>query len=210
MSTVYPEGNIESEKHIYCNSDCCICPPKHPKPSKILLECGCHPQDAIFEIRRGRVRRRQEYVLDKVVVDTSCLCRPQVKVEFSSIVYFEAEARGRYGRAKTESETEVEVENFCGEQEVDVALLFELVRVCDGVEEIVQSWNYEKDFQIRGTRSLQIEISEPFTVTYCDRECPGCCSYKMKVSVRRTDGRFKALRVVCPNISALAQGICGN
>lgn len=205
------------------DKDCCIFP-KHPKPKKIFLECGTRPQDAIFEIRRGRVRRRQRFILDRVIVDTSCLCRPQVKIEFSSIVYFKAFATtwGGSGAAEeaeercieegeemcVEEETEAEVQ--CGNKEVEVDLRFELIRICNGVEETVQEWRYLKEFEIDNDDNLEVEISEPFTVTYCDRECPGCCVYKMRVRGRDFDGRFDALRVVTPNISALAQGICGD
>lgn len=204
------------------DKDCCVYT-KHPKPKKILLECGTCPQDAIFEIRRGRVRRRQQFVLDRVLVDTSCLCRPQTKIEFSSIVSFEAEARGRYyGRAGTDEELENEViteadevaeEGMeCGrrEKEVEVDLEFELIRVCDGVEECVRKWRYKKEFEIKYVKDFEVEISEPFTVTFCDRACPGCCVYKMIVKGKDFDGRFESMKVVTPDLSALAQGICGD
>lgn len=193
--------------------DCCIYP-KHPKPKKIFLECGTCPQDAIFEIRRGRPRRRQKFTLDRVIVDTSCLCRPQVKIEFSSIIYFKGEADYRCREAEGEAEAVTEecgeAELQCGEKEIEVDLRFELVRICNGVEETVREWRYLKEFEIDSDDNLEVEISEPFTVTYCDRECPGCCIYKMIVKGRDFDGFFDALRVVTPNISALAQGICGD
>lgn len=190
--------------------DCCIYP-KHPKPKKIFLECGTRPQDAIFDVdRRRRGRRRQEFILDRVIVDTSCLCRPQVKIEFSSIIYFKGEADYRCREAEAVTKECGEAELQCGEKEIEVDLRFELVRICNGVEETVREWRYLKEFEIDSDDNLEVEISEPFTVTYCDRECPGCCIYKMKVTLRDLDGDFDALRVVTPNISALAQGICGD
>lgn len=191
------------------DKDCCILP-KHPKPKKILLECGTCPQDAIFEIRKGRVRRYQEYALDRVLVDTTCLCKPQVKIEFSSIVSFEAKTRRKRYRSTPKPCAKVGSKCRCPEKEVEVNLEFELIRVCNGVEECVRKWNYKKEFEFKYIREFEVGISEPFTVTYCDRECPGCCFYKMIVKGKGFKGRFKSLKVVTPNISALAQGICGD
>lgn len=165
---------------------------KHPKAKKILLECGNNPQDAIFEIDDEEVEEDQTFVLDRVIVDTTCLCRPLVKIEFSSLVFFEAE-----------SEDEDE-----DEAEIKVDLLFELKRVCKDREETLQSWRYLKGFEIEDDDELEIEISEPFTVTFCDRACSDCCEYKMTVTGQDFEGEFDALRVVKPDLSALAQGLC--
>lgn len=213
------------------DNDCCRFP-RHPKPSRILLECGTRPQDAIFETGRRRRRRRrdEEFILDRVVVDTSCLCRPQVKIDFACIVCFEAEAtNGKYGRSGAEAESEVGKETSApeeaaadegiaepaaeiqsGDKELEVELEFELIRVCNGVEETVRKWIYLKEFEIEYNDDLEVEISESFNVTFCDRECPGCCVYKMKVTLEDLEGDFDELRVVSPSISVLAQGICGD
>ena len=175
--------NRDKGKNCCSNSKCC-------KPKAILLECGCNPQDAIFEIDDGCVKEHQSFVLDSLIIDTTCLCRPIVKIEFSSIVYFEGEAE-------------------CGsDKELEVDLLFELVRICKGEKECVRSWRYLKEFEIERNDKLEVEISEPFTVTFCDRVCPDCCEYKMIVKGKDFDGDIDALRVVQPNLSALAQGLC--
>lgn len=166
-----------------------FCEPKHPRPKKILLECGYNPQDAIFEIDDDCVEREQHFVLDRVIVDTTCLSSPLIKIEFSSVVFFEAEGKG-----------------FC-EQEIGVDLLFELERVCNGHKECVQSWRYTKEFEVKAEK-LELEFSDPFAVTFCDRTCPGCCEYKMVVKGKHFEGDFDALRVVKPDLSALAQGVC--
>lgn len=173
------------------DKDTCMFP-KHPKPKKIFLECGCNQQDAIFEIDDGRVEEHQTFVLSRVIVDTTCLFKPVVKIEFSSLVVFEAE------------------DNHGNEHEIEVDLLFKLVRTCNnGVTEIVQSWRFKKEFEIEDNiDALEIEISEPFTVTFCDRTCPDCCEYKMIVEGKDFEGEFDALRVVKPDLSALAQGQC--
>ncbi len=170
------------------DKDCCFVP-QHPKPKKILLECGCRPQDAIFDLDYCHEKRVQEFVLDRVIVDTTCLCRPVVKIEFSSLVVFEAEGKG-----------------LC-EKEIDVELQFILERICNGHKEVVQTWQYENEIKVKAEK-LELDISEPFTVTFCDRTCPGCCEYKMIVKGKDFEGDFKAVRVVKPDLSVLAQGIC--
>lgn len=168
--------------------DCCYYA-KHPEPKKILLECGCHPHDAIFDVDECYKKHYEEFVLDKVLVDTTCLCRPLVKIEFSSVVFFEAEGKG-----------------LC-EQEIELELIFELERACNGHKECVQTWKYAREFEVKSEK-LEVEFSDPFAVTFCDRTCPGCCEYIMKVKVKKLEGKFEALRVTKPDLSALAQGIC--
>lgn len=174
----------------YKDEECDSCfSAEHPKPQKILLECGYNPQDAIFEIYDGCVKRDQAFVLDRVVVDTTCLVRPLIKIEFSSLVFFEAEGEGS-----------------C-EQKIETGLLFELERICNGNKEVLQCWQYEKEIEVKSEK-LEYESSEPFTVTFCDRVCPGCCEYKIVVKGKDFKGDFAALRVTKPNLSALAQGQC--
>jgi hypothetical protein len=157
---------------------------------KLWLECGINPQDAIFEIDDGRVERDQSFVLNRVLVNAAHLKNPMVKIEFSSIIFFEAE------------------DEQGAEHEVEVDLLFKLIRTCDGYSECIQSWRYLKEFDIENNiNELEVEISEPFTVTFCDRMCPRCCEYRMIVEGRDFEGEFDALRVVSPDLSALVQGI---
>jgi len=153
------------------------------------LECGTHPQDAFFEIDDGEVEENQTFVLNRVLVDTSHLCRPLVKIEFSCIIFWEAE------------------DEEGDEHEVEVDLLFKLIRTCDGYSEVIQTWRYLKEFDVENDiDELEVEISEPFTVTFCDRPCPKCCEYKIIVEGRDFEGEFETLRVVTPDLSALVQG----
>jgi hypothetical protein len=160
----------------------------------ILLECGHNPQDAIFEIDDGKVKENQCFVLDRLTIDTSDLHKPTIKFEFSSLVQFEGEDEETY------------------EPEVEVDLLFKLERICNGVKETLQSWRYLKEFDVEDENEtqqleLEIEISEPFTVTFCDRGiCPGCCEYRMVVEGKDFEGEFEYLRVVKPVLSAIVQG----
>ncbi|WMJ84407.1 DUF4489 domain-containing protein [Oscillospiraceae bacterium LTW-04] len=166
------------------DKDCC------DKARKVLLECGFNPEPAIFAIDDDYVEPQQCFDLDRLVIDTTDLCRPIVKIEFSSLICFEAES------------------NDNGDDEIEVKLLFELERICNGKKECVQNWYYVKEFETEN--ELEVEISEPFTVTFCDRTCPGCCEYKMVVKGIDFDGKFEFLNVVKPNLSAIAQGLCSD
>ena len=187
----------------------CECDKHHPKPKKILLECGDRPSDAVFKIHNGYVHEHQTFVLDRVLVDTSRFCKPLVKIEFSSLVAFEAETRTVNGAADAPQSGDVEAKtqpNY--NSEIEVELLFELIRVCDGKEERLQSWTFKKEFEVNYGSFLEVEISEPFTVTFCDRVCPECCEYKMKVTGKDFEGDFDFATVTKPDISALAQDSC--
>ncbi len=160
----------------------------------IQVECGHNPQDAIFEIDDGVVKEHQTFILDRLTIDTTDIFKPLVKIDFSSLIVFAGEDEQTY------------------EPEVEVDLLFKLERVCNGVKETVQSWRYLKEFDVEDDNEqlsleLEIEISEPFTVTFCDRGiCPGCCEYRMVVEGKDFEGDFEFLRVVKPVLTAIIQG----
>ena len=139
------------------------CCPKHPKPRKILLECGCNSQDANFDIKKGHIYDNQVFVLNTVKVDTTLLCKPLVKIDFSSIIYFEAETR--YGNGALQAAEDIhpsaqapdEMGIQIGEKEIEVDLLFELIRNCKGEKECVKSWRYIKEFEIGLLDKLEIK-----------------------------------------------------
>lgn len=165
--------------------------PKDPKNREIILECGYRPADAIFEIDDGEVEDNQEFVLDRLRIDTTCLHEPVVKIEFSSLVVFEAE------------------DEEGSEHEIEVDLLFKLVRIYNGERESVQSWRYLYDIELENNiDELEAEMSQPFTVTFCDKPRSAEYEYIMTVEGRGFEGDFEALRVVKPDLSAIAQSKC--
>lgn len=172
--------------------DCCFFP-KHPKPKEILLECGISPQDAIFDPRQTEP---ETVVLDRVLVDTTCLCRPVVKIEFSSLIFFDVALESPPQR------------------HFEIILTFKLVRKCHGSEDKLREWTFRKIIEFvpnEGKIIKEWKEEIPFTVTYCDKVCPDCCTYEMKVTSTKINDSssqpdFDAVRVTKPDISALAQG----
>lgn len=161
------------------------------KHKEIIFECGIRPADAFFEIDDGKVRPGQEFVLDRLRIDVSCLKKPVVKIEFSSLIVFEAE------------------DEHGAEHEVEVSLLFKLIRISKGEKEVVQSWKYLYEIDVENNiDELEVEMSVPFTVTFCDRPTSAAYEYVMVVEGIDFEGEFDALRVVKPDLSAIAQGQC--
>jgi len=164
---------------------------KRPEHKDIILECGIRPADAFFEIDDGKVEKGQVFVLDRLRIDTTFLRKPVVKIEFSSLVVFEAE------------------DEEGDEHEVEVDLLFKLIRVTDGDKECIQSWRYLYEIDVENRiDELEVEMSQPFTVTFCDKPHSGVHEYIMTVEGIDFEGEFDALRVVKPDLSAIAQGQC--
>jgi len=161
------------------------------KHKDIILECGIKPADAFFEIDDGKVEKGQVFTLDRLRIDTTCLKKPLVKIEFSSFIVFEAE------------------DEKGAEHEVEVDLLFKLIRVSDGEKEVVQSWRYLYEIDVENNiDELEVEMSQPFTVTFCDKPMPSALEYIMIVEGIDFEGEFDALRVVKPDLSAIAQSQC--
>lgn len=173
--------------------DCATDPicPKKPKNREVILECGYRSADAIFEIDDGGVEEQQEFVLARLRIDTTCLDVPVVKIEFSSLVFFEAE------------------DDQGSSHEIEVDLLFKLFRICKGEKECVQSWRYLYEIELENNiDELEVAISQPFTVTFCDKPRSAEYEYIMTVEGKDFDGEFEALRVVKPDLSAIAQSKC--
>ncbi|WP_176461960.1 DUF4489 domain-containing protein [Anaeromicrobium sediminis] len=158
--------------------DCIDCKPKHPKEKKILLECGDGTGSRTFTSSNDSA-----FQLAHVKLDTTCLCKPMVNIEFSSIVSFDAIAENG-----------------------DVQLRYELFRVCDNRKPIsVGIWSVDRmDFDI-----IYIDKStNTFDFTFCDCiTCPGCCEYIVTVTpITITEGVITAT-VSNGRIAALAQDI---
>jgi len=164
---------------------------KCPKHKDLILECGLKPADAFFEIDDGKVEKGQVFVLDRLRIDATCMKKPVVKIEFSSLIVFEAE------------------DEKGAEHEVEVDLLFKLIRVSNEEKEVVQSWRYLYEIDVENNiDELEVEMSQPFTVTLCDKPVPCALEYIMIVEGVDFEGEFDALRVVKPELSAIATSQC--
>lgn len=160
-------------------------------PEEIIFECGESVEATNFTIISGLP---QTFTLARVFIDTSDLCRPQVKIEFSTLVIFS-------------SRTSVDP--------VNVRMTFSLKRQCDdGTEITIHEWEYNNSFDIENFTFSSRAVSEPFTISFCEPlQCPGCCEYFFEVTATPSTDFVNVMSVaVNPNndasMSAFAKGIC--
>ncbi len=141
-----------------CDRNCVRCPePGHPLPKPILFECG---NGGGFTFAANCSNSKEENAgcictpktIATVTLDTSCLCMPKVKVEFSSIVHFIP--KNDHGQVQLE---------------------FDLVRCCkDFPECVIGTWNFEIGKE-------DDNFAKSFCFNHCDcSSCPGCCTYIVK------------------------------
>lgn len=165
---------------------------KKTEPKRIIFECGESVAIADFDVSSSE---EETFTLARVFVDTRQLCRPQVKIEFSTLVTFES----------AEADTSV-----------DIRMTFALKRRCgDGTAMTVREWEYINDFSFNTPIDIQMEsVSEPFTISFCEPiQCPACCEYFMDVTATpNTDFENIEFAIVNPendaSMSAFAKGIC--
>ncbi|MCT4621501.1 MAG: DUF4489 domain-containing protein [Marinisporobacter sp.] len=142
--------------------DCVKCEPAgHPLPKPIIMSCGTGNGFTLADSGTtpetttvGCPPCRPKTVA-ALTLDTTCLCKPMVKIEFSSHVHF------------------VPTDNGCTS---DCQLEFELVRICDnGFEDSLGTWLFE--IEEEGD-----VFAETFNFIYCEcNTCPGCCRYFVRV-----------------------------
>jgi hypothetical protein len=161
-----------------------------------------------------------------VTVDTSCLCKPIVKLDFSCNIQFEAETVRRYRRyggggycaqeapeqeqEQQLSEEEAEQRHRTPDQVLDYRLQFVLIKCCNGCEEELGTWIYRRDFKEEDERDEHtLSFGDTFSFTFCEcNTCPACCTYKVEVRKLRELGDIEKELISRPAINAIAQGAC--
>lgn len=133
---------------------------KITEPEKIIFECGQSVEATDFTIESSIP---ETFTLANVFIDISKLCRPQVKIEFSTLVSFTGTATSN---------------------PVDVKMTFALKRKCgNGQARTIREWEYTNSFQLSNFTFATRSVSEPFTISFCEpMQCPGCCEYFMEVT----------------------------
>lgn len=162
---------------------------KKATPKNIIFECGESVETADFTINSSEP---ETFILARVFVDTSRLCRPQVKIEFSTLVTFSSE----------------ETDNS-----VSIRMTFALKRRCgDGPVMTIREWEYINEFALQ--LPIEFDTDEPFTISFCEPlQCPGCCEYFVEVTATPAIDFVNIMSAVVnpdndASISSFAKGIC--
>lgn len=162
---------------------CADCQPaKHPYPQNIIFNCCTGAGVNAGVIALPNISPPQPAPLVCTALDTTCLCRPIVNVEFDcniGIVFIEA-------------------------FDAQVSLTFELKKSCDNGQEVVcGTWVFTKN-------NLFISSIDSFAFRFCDSNpCPSCCTYTVEVSFEVTDLDALTISVNAPTLKATAAEFCG-
>ncbi len=160
------------------DDDCCAREHDHDKKCdfpETILSCG-QGSGLTLPVNNVAVQNAsglgfigtQSLPVGTVTIDSSCLVRPEVKIEFSSILNFKADLLWGF----------------------TFRVVFKLSRICDrGSRVPLSTFTYEKSLNI-GLGSMAVpsgifadfQFSEPFGFVFCDcQECPGCCDYIVEI-----------------------------
>ena len=136
--------------YFHAVSPCAACAPKHPCPQGAIFNC-CTGAG----IQNTSVCPAVPCSLVSVSIDTTCLCKPLVVLDFGAII------------AATVPPGLL----------LPIGLVFQVKKTCAGGQEIdCGSWS----FLI--TTNSTLTISDSFRFTFCDcRPCPACCTYSVEL-----------------------------
>ncbi len=123
---------------------------KATKPKEVILVCG--QGNGNFTFRQATISQ-PPVTIANVTIDTTCLYRPKIFIDFSSIINVDFRV-------------------------LDVRLKFELFRVCRDEQPLsLGTWAFERE-----DTNLPLAVDKAFTFVFCeDIPCPGCCEYFVTV-----------------------------
>lgn len=113
---------------------------------RIILECGRSVEVANFNVMNDA--GEQTFTIARVFIDTSSLSCPEVKIDFSTLLFFEG----------------------TGTDDIEIMLTFKLNRGCGTADPIVlRTWEYRKTFN-SASNFDELIIQESFTCLFCDTQ----------------------------------------
>ncbi|WP_432665355.1 DUF4489 domain-containing protein [Wukongibacter baidiensis] len=162
------------------DKDCAKCETLSPCPKKILLECGTTGGMMTF------TATGQTFNAANLTVDTSCFCKPEIKLQFSSQVNAMLDPTAGLFNGTTVVQTQADAE---------VVLLYELVCRRNGGSEItIGSWTFRRFLTGGSITSAAAEVTAvdaqdlttsdtfSFDKCICSSPCQGCVDYMVRVT----------------------------
>lgn len=161
MPTFVRRTDCDRKENFKKDRDSAKCEPKHPLPKELLFECG-NPSSSMTFTSEG-----QSFTASFVSIDTTCLCRPKIKVEYSSIVTFNGVVGTMFP--------------------FEARLRFELVKVCDNRQETTCDTKMYERVINRDSGLSQLNtplvLTDSFSFVFCEcNTCSGCCEYFVRVT----------------------------
>lgn len=188
-------------KPIYPDPDSCApCKPLHPVPSGVILACGTGCGVILPEHDEKHSQLENPYAIASVTIDTTCLCKPTIKLDFSTLIMFR------------ENDGD------------DLRLTFRLSKTSsEGQTVYLNTWNFERDFDFawrtraaqkedesssRSGMYIDAETVDSFCFTFCEcNTCPGCYVYTVEIINAETEG-VDCVAVTNSMINAIAASSC--
>lgn len=178
----------KSIKCEHCKSNPCKCATDkdidltHPLTSSLLLSCSTGNGLSIFPNISTPI------TIASITIDTTCLCKPVIKIDFNSAINYQALISG--GTAIT-----------------PFTLIFELSKFCnDGTKVALGSWTYSIGSLLAAT-----DITNSFNFTYCEcSTCSACFVYAVDIvkfnnSILSSEGSIaEKISIITSNLSVLA------
>lgn len=161
---------------------CANCgPPKHPCPQNVIFNCHTGAGVTTGFIFPPFVSPPETPIsLVCTTLDTTCLCKSIVKIEFNCNVNFTFFGTG------------------------PMSLNFQLKKSCDNGQEVVcGAWTLTKDLLFGQLPN------DSFEFAFCDcNSCPGCCTYTVEVIFEAGIGANLSVSINAPTIKAIAMESC--
>ena len=173
--------------------------PKPGRPTETILNCGTAVGSAPLSCNLGiavngnGLYGSQPIVQAAVVLDTSKLIDPSIKIDFSSLISFKT----------------------CDENYF-LHLGFRLSKICGGCPIPLGTWTFEKSYSEHGGMQNSVSAppppsresaqeTDPFCFSWCECEdCPGCCRYIVEIVDQQC---YNLEYVVVSNISITAMAV---
>ncbi len=161
------ENNTDFEERLPVNEEC-KCKPHSNHETETILRCGTVTGSAPLScgcVVGSNGNGWLSTVLATVVLDTSKLIKPTVKIDFSSLISFKT----------------------CGDDNYFLRLTFRLSKACDGSPVPLGTWTFEQIHHEDETAANQIDgefvqETDSFGFSWCEcEECPDCCRYIVEI-----------------------------
>ncbi|WP_291559310.1 MULTISPECIES: DUF4489 domain-containing protein [unclassified Clostridium] len=176
-----------------CNT--CNYVPGHPIPSTEILSCGTGTSLIIPAVTPGT--QFNLVPVASATIDTTCLCSPTVKIDFTSIINYQSvltlSAEG--GPILTTPYT----------------VTFQLSKTCNNGSKIpLRSWTFTI-----ALLAAAVNITESFAFTFCEcHACLACCVYTVDIVQANTSSFINATltpetaSILTSKLTALAISSC--